>query len=92
MLRTLSVVFRVLGWAAVILGILAAVLIWFVPRETLTTWQLVGPQNDLILSSLFSLIMGIFYGILFLAISEGILVFLAIEENTRKVRDLLEKK
>jgi len=92
MLRTVSVIFRVLGWASVVLGVLAAVLIWFVPKDLLTSWQLLKPESDLILSSLFSLIVGVFYGILFLAGSEGILVFLAIEENTRKVRDLLEKK
>lgn len=76
MLHILSSLFKILAWIS--LGI---TLIMFIVTIVGTSEYSLGGG---VLTGLLILIGGIFYTLLLFAFSEGILVVLAIEENTRK--------
>jgi len=77
-------VFKVLAWIFGIGGVLVFLvsIIWFI----------VTREANTLFVTLMSLLYGVGGFIYLYATSEGILVFLAIEENTRKTYTLLEER
>ena len=91
MLKTFIVLFKILGWLALVGGLAAAIEVLVDPR-TIATLGLTYISNSHWLIALTVLIGGVIYAMLFLALSEVTQAFLSIESNTRKLRELLDKK
>jgi hypothetical protein len=85
-LRLLSKILNVFAW---IVGIGTVVV--FIVSTISTIRAVVAGEAYSLLATLMSLLYGVFGFIYLYATSEGILVFLAIEENTRKTCTLLEE-
>ncbi len=91
MLRTVALLLRVLAWVSLLGGIVISI-IFAVSPSSLAQFGLVGQYNYIWLSILTILIGAVLCAILFFALAEHIYVCLSIEENTRKLRELLDKK
>ncbi|MBI4722270.1 MAG: hypothetical protein HY769_04620 [Candidatus Stahlbacteria bacterium] len=84
-LRVIVNLYRVLAWIVVILGVVACVVFTSMAKMV----------SDPVTSILWALVAIVGDGILFIAllsISESIMVFIDIEENTRDTKELLSKK
>ena len=96
-LRTIATVFKVLGWVILILGILSACgasALTVLSGSTMMGMGGLGGGSDtgFILSLIMAIVVFVFtvvfvglYALLLIAASEGIYVFLDIEENTREM-------
>ena len=91
MLRTVTLLLRVLAWISLLGGILVSIIILIAP-ETLIQYGLLGDYSSWWLSILVILISAVLYAIIFFAVAELICVFLSIEENTGRLRKILDKK
>lgn len=96
-LRILATLYRVIGWIVIVVGVLSSC---GFAAFTITAPGLLrgvmgygyGPRAGMaggIVGAIVGLVMGLIitalYGVTFLAIAEGIQVFLDIEENTREI-------
>ena len=91
MLKTIIVLLRVLGWVMLVGGLAAAIEIMIAPQLIdKLGWMLIYHSAWLI--ALVVLIGAVMYTMIFFALAEGLQVFLSIECNTRKLRELLDKK
>ncbi len=81
-LRSIAQIFKILAYVVGGLGALAAIIVLF------TGSGFLGRVGGFI----FTLLASAIYGLFLVATSEGIRVGLAIEENTRKTTEALEKK
>lgn len=92
-LRIISVVFKVLAVLAAIIGVINALMTLAVSASMSGSTFPNAPQTGTF--ALYAMVLSLVYGavsaICFLAISEGILVFLDIEENSRTTNELLER-
>jgi len=91
MLRTIALLLRVLAWISLLGGIIVSIMFAISPAS-LAQFGLVGQYSYIWLSILIILIGAVLSAILFFALAEHIYVSLSIEENTRKLRELLDKK
>ena len=91
MLKTFTVVLRVLAWVTLAGGIVATVEVVIDP-SMVTKLGLTNIYNSSWLMGLAVLIGSVAYSMIFLALSEAVQAFLSIEGNTRKLRELLDKK
>ncbi|OGB73990.1 hypothetical protein A2V68_00010 [candidate division Kazan bacterium RBG_13_50_9] len=90
-LRTTALLLRVVGWLSIFGSIALAVALWAAPTA-LEQLGLSGIYNSPWLSTLTVLIYGVVYAIISFALAEGIHAFLSIEENARKLREILDRK
>ena len=93
-LRTIAVIFRILGWVTLIVGILGACLtsgiLVFAPSLIFGPGQQGGSEMTILIIAavvvFIALVVSVgLYALILIAASEGIYVFLDIEENTRKM-------
>ena len=91
MLRTVSLIMRVLAWVS-LLGSIALAVLTLTSPGLLAQYGLGVGYASAWLSFLAMLIGGIVYAILLFAAGEAITVSLSIEDNTRRLRELLDKK
>ena len=91
MLKTIIVLLKILGWISLVAGVAAAIEILAMP-QVIDKLGLSSFSQSPWLLALAMLIATVVYTMIFFALSEGIQAFLSIECNTRKLRDLLDKK
>jgi len=91
MLRTVALILRILAWVSLLGGAVSAIVIGFDPTK-LSQLGFVLIYQYVWLTVLSIMIMSVVYAIIFFALSELTYVFLSMEENTRKLRELLDKK
>ena len=91
MLKTISLFCKGLGWVALFGGLAAAVEVMIVP-DMVNKLGFTNIYHSSWLLALTVMIGAVLYAMLFLALSEAIQAFLSIESNTRKLRELLDKK
>ena len=78
-LRTIAVIFKILAW----FGGVITIILFFTTVAGISDFSAGGA----LLSGLLVLLIGGFYVLMLYAWAEGILVILAIEENTRKMSE-----
>ena len=91
MLKTLIILFKMLGWLFLVGGLAAAIEVLVEP-QVIDKLGLAIVSHSPWLVALVMLIGGVVYAIILFALSECVQVFLSIECNTRKLRELLDKK
>ncbi|MBU1092738.1 hypothetical protein KJ836_03680 [Patescibacteria group bacterium] len=91
MLKTISMLLKILGWIALFAGLAAAVEVLVAPGMVSKLGLLDIYQSTWLLA-LVVMMGAVLYAMIFFALSEGVIVFLSIESNTRKLRELLDKK
>ena len=91
MLKTATLLIWVLAWVS-LLGGLALAVIWLAFPNIVAQIGIASPYNSAWLSALAMLIGGVLYGIVLFAAAEFVQVFLSMEENLKKLRELLDKK
>jgi len=91
MLKTITLLLWILAWVSLLGGLVLAV-IWVVFPNIVTQAGIASPYDSAWLSALVLLIGGVLYGIVFFAAAEFVQVFLSMEENLKKLRELLDKK
>ena len=91
MLRTVALLLRILAWVSFLGSIVIAVILWTSPN-ILMQYGLSMAYSSVWLSGIAALLGGVIYAILLFALGEGLYVFLSIEENTRKLKEILDKK
>ena len=91
MLRTVALLLRILAWTSFLGSIVVAIMLWASP-SVLEQYGLVTTYSSIWLSGVAVLIGCTIYAMLLFALSEGTYVFLSIEENTRRLKELLDKK
>lgn len=83
-LHVVSFIFKVLAWIVALLDILAIVSLLTRKAGLPSIFQTSNFTASPLILALLALLFGVFYFILLYALAEGIMVVLAIEENTRK--------
>ena len=95
-LRIIGTIFKILAWISLLVGVLAAILALvagFVMRgQDLLLGLDIGGPLAAVASFLVLLIVAIFYFLLLYAGGEAIYMFLAIEENTRRVAYITQQQ
>lgn len=91
MLKTIIVLLKILGWISLAAGVAAAIEILAVP-QVIDKLGLSSLSQSPWLLALVMLIATVVYTMIFFALAEVLQVFLSIEYNTRKLRELLDKK
>ena len=91
MLRTVALLLRILAWVSFLGSIVLAIMLWISPN-VLEQYGLSTAYSSIWLSGIAVLIGGVIYAIILFALSEGTYVFLSIEENTRRLKEILDKK
>ena len=91
MLKTFIILFKMLGWLCLIGGLAAAIEILIYP-QMITTLGLETISKSAWLVAIVMLIGGVIYAMILFALSECVQGFLSIESNTRKLRDILDRK
>ena len=91
MLITISMLMKVLGWITLFAGLAAAIEV-LVDPGVISKLGLTNTYNSSWLLALVVMIGAVLYTMIFFTLSEGITAFLSIESNTRKLRELLDKK
>lgn len=91
-LRTASLLLKIIAWVSFIIGIVIAVMVVVTPQSLIPYGIAVGLENSSWLGAIVMLIAGVFWTIVFLAFAEYIEAFLSIEDNTKKLREILDKK
>jgi len=91
MLKTTILLLWVLAWVSVLGGLLIAI-IWLAFPGVISQVGMASPYDSAWMSALVVLIGGVLYGIVFFAAAELLQVFLSMEENLKKLRELLDKK
>lgn len=89
LLRLISVIFKVLAVIAALIGVINALMTLAVSTSAPMSQTQYG--SFALFGVILSLVYGTVAGIYFLAMSEGILVFIDIEENTRMTNELLQR-
>ncbi|MDD5605883.1 MAG: hypothetical protein PHR51_00940 [Patescibacteria group bacterium] len=90
MLRTLSLTMRLLGWLVFLGGIALSGVIMAMPDILVTYgFQTIGTP---VMSALGILFMSIVYAIIFLGVSEFVLLAISVDDNTRKLKDFFTDK
>jgi hypothetical protein len=95
-LRIIGTVFKILAWISLLVGVLAAILALvagFVMsgQDLLLGFEIGGPLAA-VASFIVILIVAIFYFLLLYAGGEAIYMFLAIEENTRRMAYITQQQ
>jgi hypothetical protein len=90
-LRVIAGVFKVLAWLAIVVGVVAFILSLVSGGMVLNTMGYFGGLAYHIPFAFLNLFIAFVVFIGWYAMAEGILVFLDIEENTRKCAELLAK-
>jgi len=91
MLKTFSLLLWILAWVSLLGGLVLAV-IWIAFPNIVAQAGVASPYDSAWLSALVLLIGGVLYSIVFFAAAEFVQVFLSMEENLKKLRELLDKK
>ncbi len=91
MLRTVALILKVLSYVSLLGGIAVAIILVIDPSRFAQLGFTMAYQY-VWLCILATLITTVIYAIVFFALAEHIYVYLSIEENTRKLRELLDKK
>ncbi|MFA5967613.1 MAG: hypothetical protein WC805_03870 [Patescibacteria group bacterium] len=91
MLKTFIILFKMLGWLCLVGGLAAAIEILVYP-QMIDRLGLAAISQSAWLVALAMLIGGVIYAMILFALSECVQGFLSIEGNTRKLRDLLDRK
>jgi len=91
MLKTAALLLWVLGWVSLLGGLVLAIM-WLAFPNLVSQLGVASPYPSTWLSALVFIISGVLYGIIFFAAAELVQVFLSMEENLKKLRELLDKK
>ena len=91
MLKTATLLLWVLAWVSLLGGLVLAI-IWLAFPGMIAQIGMASPYNSAWMSALVILIGGVLYGIILFASAELLQVFLSMEENLKKLRELLDKK
>jgi uncharacterized membrane protein len=91
MLRSLSLLLRILGWLVLVLGVIFAIAALFAPTFLAKSGLLLTHGSSW-LAFLIVLLTTVTLTIILLASSEWIQVILSLEEQVRKIRHLWDKK
>ena len=91
MLKTIAFACKVVGWVALFGGLAAAIEVIVVPG-VVSKLCFTNIYHSTWLLALAMMIGTVLYTMIFLALSEAIQAFLSIELNTRKLKELLDKK
>ena len=91
MLRTVALLLRILAWVSFLGSIVVAIMLWASPN-IFEQYGLVTAYSSIWISGIAVLIGGTIYAIVLFALSESMYVFLSIEENTRRLKEILDKK
>ena len=92
MLKSLALLIRTLGWLGFAVGIVTAITIFTSPQTLVPYGVNVTLNNSAFLAALSFLIGSIVWTMINVAIAEMIDAFLSIEENTAKLREVLDRK
>jgi len=95
-LRVISIIFKIIAWIALIIGLIGAVGALFLGftlsgQQSFLGFELGGPLAGIALFVV-ALVIAIFNFMLFYAVGESIYLFLSIEENTRRSAYLLQQQ
>jgi len=83
-LHVVSAIFKVLAWIVALCDILAIIALLTHKAGLPSMFQTANVTASPYVLALLALLFGVFYFILLYAMAEGIMVVLAIEQNTRK--------
>jgi len=92
MLRTLALLMRVIGWITFVGGIGLTITILVSPVSLAPYGILTNLGGSALLAALALLIGAVLWTIILIATAEWIDAFLSIEENTKKLREVLDRK
>jgi len=90
-LRSFALLLRILGWVNFIVGLVIFLLILLAPPYLAKLGVAIVPGTNL-LAALLVMLLAVFMTICLIASGELIQLFLALEEHTRKVRGLWDRR